>query len=99
MTRHIIHALQVKLDIQDGIYWYNEQQKGLGKKFVSEIKKHLNIIAKNPEGFAIRFDNIRCLPIKKYPYNIYYRFEKNINTIFVEAIFNTNKNPNKWGNR
>ena len=96
MVSRIIHSLQAKQDIQDAVYWYNEEQKGLGEKFLSELKIYLQIIPSKPKAFAIRFDDIRCLPLKKFPFLIYYRYEESIDTIFIEAIFNTNLNPKNW---
>lgn len=39
---------EVVEDIQNGIIWYNKQQAGLGKKFLSEIKHHINLLKTNP---------------------------------------------------
>ena len=36
-----------KIDIQEEIYYYNSKQKGLGKKFHSEIKKCFEAIRKS----------------------------------------------------
>jgi len=42
-------------DIQQAIDWYNEQQRGLGKKFYNEVKTHFNILIKSP---FFRYDMI-----------------------------------------
>jgi hypothetical protein len=39
---------QAKLDIQDQIYYYNKQQKGLGKRFHNDVKSTFKNILKNP---------------------------------------------------
>lgn len=36
------------LDIQEGIKWYNEQQKGSGRRLFAEIKVAFKILKVNP---------------------------------------------------
>ena len=99
MPYKIIYAPDVKNDIQSAINWYNQQQKGLGKLFLKELKKHFNYIKDNPNGFAVRYDNTRCLPVNKYPYMIHYKTNETIKTVFVNAVFHTSINPSNWKNR
>lgn len=59
-------------DIQEAIDYYNRCKPGLGKKFLETIKKHIILVKGYHHSFAIRYENIRCLPVKKYPYMIHY---------------------------
>jgi len=59
------------LDIQDIVDYYNLQQPGLGKKFFKSLEDSFRIIAENPY-FKVRYDEVRCLPIKKFPYMIHF---------------------------
>lgn len=59
-------------DIQDAINYYDEKQIGLGEKFLNALDKHLHTLEKNP-FFNIRYDEVRCLPFKKFPYAFYDR--------------------------
>jgi hypothetical protein len=52
------------LDVQESKKWYNQQQKGLGKKFYAEVKASLKSISKNPY-FQVRYDEVHCLPLKE----------------------------------
>lgn len=61
-------------DIQEAINYYNRCKPRLGKKFLETVKKHIDLLEKYHQSFAIRYDNIRCLPIKKFPYMIHYQF-------------------------
>jgi len=58
-------------DIQQGIDYYNLQQKGFGKKFHRAVKKSIFSIRENP-FFQIRYDEIRCLPVNKFPFMIHF---------------------------
>ena len=86
-------------DIQNAIYWYNSKQPGLGKRFYSEIKQNLLLLKKMPYLFAVRYDDIRCLPLAKFPYMIHYRINRKGQAIKVEAVFHTSMDPEKWHNR
>lgn len=81
-----------KSDIQINITYYNKIQDGLGKKFHAEIKRNFNAIAKNPY-YQIRYDDVRCLPLKKFPLMIHFTVDEIIQVIIIRAVINTSKNP------
>jgi toxin ParE1/3/4 len=84
--------LDARNDIQNNIDWYNEQQKNLGKKFLDEIKTYIQKLKSNP-FFQIRYDNVRCLPLKKFPFMIHYTIDEDGKLIIIRAILNTHRNP------
>lgn len=86
---------EARLDIQEAITWYNKQQKGLGKKFHTAVTSHIDSLAKNPH-FEIRYDNVHCLPLKKYPFMIHFTINEPKNLVTVRAVFHTSLNPNNW---
>jgi hypothetical protein len=96
MIFDIIFAPEVKFDIQEAIDWYNSKQEGLGKLFLTELKKYLNLLQQTPKSFAIRYNTTRCLPLKKFPFLIHYRVDDEENTIYVDAILHTSRNPEIW---
>ncbi len=84
---------EVKIDIQDAITWYNSQQKGLGRKFYSEVKTTFKHLMTNPY-FEIRYDNVRCFPLKKYPYIVYFTINDIDKILIIRSVFHTSRNPN-----
>lgn len=54
---------EAKLDIQEGIDWYNKKESGLGRSFHVAVKAHLKRLATNPFS-QVRYENTRCLPLK-----------------------------------
>ncbi|MEN8248918.1 MAG: type II toxin-antitoxin system RelE/ParE family toxin [Bacteroidota bacterium] len=82
-------------DIQEGIDWYNQQQSGLGKRFHSVIKKHFNTLKENPH-FQVRYNNVHCIPIKKFPFMIHYTIEEGKKRVVIHGIINTHRDPKKW---
>ena len=69
------YSLEIKKeahqDIQSGINWYDSRQKGLGKRFHSAVKKGYEVIRSNPY-FQVRYENVRCLSVRKFPYMLHY---------------------------
>ena len=85
-------------DIQSGIFWYNKRQAGLGKKFLSELKLQINLLKTNP-FFQIRYDKVRCLPFRSFPFMIHFTVNEIENLVIIHAIFNTHRNPKIWKQR
>ena len=55
MTFKIFFADRFKTDIKESRKWYEEKQKGLGKKVYAEVRATLEVIQKNPH-FQVRYD-------------------------------------------
>ena len=85
-----------KTDLVEASTWYESQQKGLGKRFLDEIKKAFDTISLNPVGFQIWYDEYRIYYTKVFPYSIHYKYVVDTNTIRIEAVFHTARNPEIW---
>lgn len=81
-----------KFDIQNEIKFYNSKQTGLGKKFHTELKVYFKAVKQNP-FYGIRYDDVHCLPLKKFPAMIHYTLDELNKIIIVRAVINTNKDP------
>lgn len=79
-------------DIQEEIDKYNEKQKGLGRKFWLEVDHYFKAIKKNP-FYQIRYDQVRCLPLKKFPVMIHFTVDEAQMLINVRAVINTSRDP------
>ena len=77
--------------------YYDDLTFGLGKLFITEIEKTINIIKRNPIAFPIIKKNIRKAVIMKFPYSILYIIEKN--NIYLLAIMHQKRKPFYWENR
>lgn len=85
-------------DIQEAIDYYEEQQAGLGKRFEAALNRHLLTLEKNP-FFRIRYDNVRSLPVKRFPYMVHFTIDQDQQVVTVWAVFNTSLSPKKWKGR
>ena len=92
-------SIYAKADLVDISKWYENQQKGLGKRFLNEMREAFDIISKNPTGFQIRYDDYRVYFTKIFPYGIHYQYIATKSEIHIKAIFHTSRNPQIWRQR
>jgi mRNA-degrading endonuclease RelE of RelBE toxin-antitoxin system len=83
-------------DIQDATDWYNKQVKSLGSRFQKQVKLHINFLVDNPNGFAIRYKDVRCMVIKKFPFILHFTINEDENLVKIFALFHTSRNPEIW---
>ncbi len=83
-------------DIQEITDWYNEQHAELGSRFQKTAIKHINSLNINPQIYAIRYKEIRCMTIKKFPYMVHFYKKKKKNRVEVLAVISTDRNPKIW---
>ena len=79
-------------DLQNAIYYYNNQQKGLGKRFDTAIKRMLTQIKKFPTAGSFMYDEVRFRVLKKFPFIILYEIIDRKN-IAVYRVFHTSLEP------
>ena len=91
-----IHPL-AKLDLKEISIWYEEVQKGLGKRFLNAVNLQVKTIQQNPNLFQVKYDNTRVALTISFPYLIH--FEIFGNEIFIKAIIHTSRKSDKWANR
>ena len=83
------------LEIQNSIDYYDEQQLGLGETFYNEVFEYVESIVVNP-FYKIHSGNIRILPLKKFPFVIFYWIDELEKKDYIEAVFHTSQNSNKY---
>jgi len=99
MAYRIVFSPEVLNDIEQAVDWYNEKQKDLSKKFIAALKHNFYLLKKDPYCIAVKFDEIRCMPVTKFPYAVHYRIEKDSMVVVVFAIYHTSRNPEIWKHR
>ena len=87
------------IDIQEIIEWYNCELQGLGTRFQKQTIVQINALKKSPFIHAIRYEDIRCVVVKKFPFLIHYKLNESEKTVIVFAVFHTSRNPKIWETR
>lgn len=88
---HIIKE-EAELETLEAYLYYEEKQKGLGNKFLTQLEEYLKRICQNPLHYPLK-KGYREAFLRKFPYLIIYEFSKE--TVIVYSVFNTYQNPNK----
>jgi plasmid stabilization system protein ParE len=83
-------------DILDITNWYNKAQAKLGKRFHDTTIAKINRLSKDPQIFAVRYQEIRCMQVTKFPYLVHFYINEENNTVEVLAVISTNRNPKIW---
>ena len=63
-------------DIQAVTDWYNEQLQRLGSRFQKQVIVQINSLRSNPFGYAIRYAEVRCMIIKKFPFMVHFTIDE-----------------------
>lgn len=79
-------------DIRQAIAYYEDLQEGLGVKFNDMLLATLNTIRRNAMFASVRYDDIRCAQIKKFPYMVHYHVD-NKKEVTVVAVYSSYKQP------
>jgi plasmid stabilization system protein ParE len=84
-------------DVEDIVFWYEEQRFGLSYDFELCLEAGVEEILRNPDAFQKKYRNIKIRFISRFPYGIHYRFEKD--EIIVIGVFHTSRSPKNWSKR
>lgn len=84
-----------KIDIQNGIKWYNSKLPGLGISFHQEVKKTIDSI-RLTKFFQVRYGEVRCVPVRRFPFMIHFTVDEAKKRIVVRSVFHNGMDPNQW---
>ncbi|PBJ14622.1 type II toxin-antitoxin system RelE/ParE family toxin [Flavobacterium sp. ACN6] len=90
MNYRIVILDEAKLDYKKSLFWYKNINPKLSVRFNDSFKKSVAILKKDPFLFQIRYDNIRILFLKTFPYAIHYSIYEN--SVVIKSIFHTSRN-------
>lgn len=84
---------RAKLEINETALYYEEKSKGLGKLFYLEFKKYSNTLKTFP-FFEEKYNIVRTLPLKKFPYTIHFTVDEINKIVSVQAVTSNYQDPN-----
>lgn len=88
----IIHT-KAKLEVIEAAEYYESKSKGLGNVFYLEFKNYSNTLKKFP-FFEEKYNIVRILPLKKFPYTIHFTIDENKKTVTIQAVTSNYQDPN-----
>ena len=82
-------------DIQTAIDFYEGEKVGLGVEFEQELNDFIITLSRLPH-FEIRYEQFRCLPLKRFPFMIHFTVDKGDEVVLVHAVLHTSRSPDQW---
>jgi hypothetical protein len=89
----------VKVDIIEAISYYKSISPELAKQFLFRLKEAKIYVARSPFGFQIKYNQVRILLLKQFPYHIHYIVDDAKQQIVILAIIHAYRNPKDYSNR
>jgi toxin ParE1/3/4 len=80
-------------DIAVAIEYYNALAADLGYRFADLVAEYFDRIAELPTASAVRYKNVRCKPLKRFPYLITFTIDEPMHAINILRVFNTYQEP------
>ena len=94
MTLPMEYALEVREDLDAAYAWYEEQQTGLGERFMTAVSDLVSRIQSNPERFGRVRGEVRAGLVHRFPYVVYFRVEES--RIVIIAVLHGHRDPQIW---
>ena len=86
---------EARKNIKDSAAYYKDKASiKVAQDFILDYEFTLKKIIQNPY-FQIYYKNFRGLPMKKYPFIIFYQIDEENKLILVNAVFNAKQNTEK----
>lgn len=80
-------------DIEDSMDYYMSVSHKVIQAFYKVLSNAFKELKSNPY-FQVRYDDVRCLPLRKFPYMIHYKIDESTRTVIILSILNTYRDPN-----
>lgn len=83
---------RAKLEVKEVTEYYESKTKGLGKAFYLEFKNYSKTL-RNIPFFEVKYNIVRTLPLKKFPYTIHFSIDENEKTVSIQALTSNHQDP------
>jgi plasmid stabilization system protein ParE len=94
MARGFIVRPLAEADLEQAANWYDEEQAGLGSRFLSDVDQVFERIRERPQQFPAVSGDIRRALLHTFPYAVYFR--ETDETIRVLAVLHLRRRPGLW---
>jgi toxin ParE1/3/4 len=99
MSYKIIVSPFALQNIEDAVeYYIYKASKKVAADFLKDYRKAYKALQTNP-FYQFYDNNYRFLPFDKFPYIAFFIVEELSKTIFLNAVFHTSQNPDKYNVR
>jgi hypothetical protein len=92
MAFKVKQEIRAELELDEIIYYYENIQVGLGNRFLIDYENLIDALETYP-FFEQKYNIIRKLPFKKFPYTIHFQIDEYENVVYIESISCDYQNP------
>ena len=86
-----------RAELAEAFSWYEARAVGLGHEFLRTVQVAFRALERSPELGAIAIDDIRRMPLERFPYVIYYVMRPS--GLAVIAVIHGRRHPRRWQSR
>ena len=98
MTEYrLVAEPRADLDVAATFDWYEEEQAGLGREFLDELRATYDRIAGAPLAYRDLRSGIRRALLRRFPYAVYFAIQGVV--IVVLAVLHARRDPTEWQRR
>ena len=91
MSHTILFSLKALEDYDEARLWYQNHNETAKSNFEKAIGQGLSKIETSPKAYSPRFEDVRMMPMKKFPYLICYRVDDIKKIVTVIAVWHQAK--------
>lgn len=93
----ILFLEEAQQELDDAVFYYNQELSGLGAEFLDEILKTLERVANFPHAWHPYSNRTRRCQAKRFPYAVVYQMRDE--KILIVAIAHLHREPEYWSKR
>lgn len=83
---------RAELEIEEAVFYYENLKLKLGEKFLVDYKNQLKCLT-TTRFFKVKYDVIRKLTFKKFPYTIHFTVDEDQKIVSIHAVTCDFQNP------
>lgn len=99
MTYKLVNRPLVRIDLLAAVKYYNEINPALAKQFLARINEAKDYLQNFPLGFQIKYNQVRTVLVKQFPYQIHYLINEERKQIVILAIIHSYRKPVDYSGR
>ena len=97
MNYSLLIRPEARTDIEQSFDWYEARRDGLGFEFERCLEEAFARIVRDPESYAAIFDDVRRVPVRRFPFGVFYRTYGS--QVAVLAVYHSQRDPNHLSER
>ncbi len=86
-------------DLKEAATYYEAKVSGLGDDFLDEVFALIERLVAFPESGSRKTKIVRVARVRRFPYDVIYKIDKELDQIFVLAISDQRRKPGLWKKR